>query len=313
MKDFLSKIPVPIVAVSLGLASLGNLLKPSSKFLYAFCGILALIFLLLMISKIIFCTPTFIEEFRMPVISSVFASFFMAVMVLTNYIADRFITFAFIIWVFSVIGHIILIIYFTIRRVYNFSLKDIFPTYFVTYVGIIVAAITSVPFKMQPVGKVIFVFGLAAYVVLFILITLRYIKHEVHVSLKPLFCIYTAPMSLAIAGYSAVFEQKSLKFLFIAGCIAQLLYLIVLTQLPKLLRSQFYPSFAAFTFPFVITATALKQVVANISTVATIPIWMTALVNIEIFIAIILVSYSVIHYLIYLYKILPMNRLKSQS
>ena len=136
MKDFLSKIPVPIVAVSLGLASLGNLLKPSSKFLYAFCGILALIFLLLMISKIIFCTPTFIEEFRMPVTSSVFASFFMAVMVLTNYIADRFITFAFIIWVFSVIGHIILITAFHIYKLFFLSYISQYVEYIISHLKI---------------------------------------------------------------------------------------------------------------------------------------------------------------------------------
>ena len=313
MKEFLSKIPLPIAGVGLGLASLGNLLKPYSISVYILCGILAFIFILMVASKFIFCAQDFIEEFRSPVISSVFAAFFMAIMVLTNYIPERFILFAFMIWIFAFIGHISLIIYFSIRRFSNFSLKDIFPTYFVAYVGPIVASVTCVPFKLQSVGKIIVILGLAAFIILFVLVTFRYFKHEVDVPLKPLLCLYTAPMSLTIAGYCAVFENKSLVLLFIGGCIAQTIYVIVLTQLPKFLKTQFYPSFAAFTFPFVITATALKQIVANFSAVMMVPSWLPIIVNIEIIIASILVFYTVVHYIIYLFKIVPKNKFKIQT
>lgn len=41
--------------------------------------------------------------------------------------------------------------------------------------------------------------------------------------------------------------------------LAQALFAVVLSRLPALLRLRFYPSYAAMTFPFVITATALGK------------------------------------------------------
>ena len=44
--------------------------------------------------------------------------------------------------------------------------------------------------------------------------------------------------------------------------LAQALFAVVLSRLPVLLRLRFYPSYAAMTFPFVITATALGKALA---------------------------------------------------
>lgn len=308
MKHFLSKVPIPTAAVSLGIASLGNLLRSTSEGLRTFCGIVAFLLLLLVFAKIILRPEIVKEEFKNPVVASVSATVFMATMQLTTYIYNSLGIISFIIWACAVVGHIILIIYYTKRILSNFSLKEIFPTCFVTYVGIIVASITSVSFKMQTLGRVLFIFGFFAYIVIFILVTYRYLKHEVHESVKPLFCIYTAPMSLTIAGYMSVFEQKSMLFMFILECLAQMLYLVVLIQLPKLLRSKFYPSFAAFTFPFVITVTALKQVADHIGAVYPLPSWMPVVIFIEKIIAIFLVIYTLVHYLVYLYTHLPFRR-----
>lgn len=313
MKYFLSKVPIPTAAVSLGLAALGNLLQSISESLRTFCGILSFLLLLLVIAKIIFCPSVVREEFKNPVISSVSATFFMATMQLTTYVYKSLGMVAFIIWLLAVIGHISLIVYYTKRMISNFSLQEIFPTCFVTYVGIIVASITSVSFRMQTLGRIIFAFGLASYIVIFVLVTYRYLKHEVHESFKPLFCIYTAPMSLTIAGYVSVFEEKSLMFMFVCECLAQILYLVVLSQLPKLLKSKFYPSFAAFTFPFVITVTALKQVASHIGAMYPLPVWISHVITIETIIAVAMVSFTVVHYVIYLYTHLPFHKSRKAS
>lgn len=312
MKHFLSKVPIPTAAVSLGLAALGNLLQSISEGLRIFCGTISFLLLLLVIAKIIFCLPTVKKELENPVLASVSATFFMTIMQLSTYV--KFLgPIALVIWAVAVTGHFILIGWFTKRMLSRFKLEDIFPTYFVTYVGIIVASITSSTFGLEAIGRIIFIFGFSAYVVMFILVTYRYFKHEVHESHKPLFCIYTAPMSLSIAGYMAVFEQKSLILVITMGLLAQILFLVVLTQLPKFLRSKFYPSFAAFTFPFVITATALKQVVSHIGEYYTIPNWMTYLLIIETIIAVLLIIYTVVHYLVYLYSHLPHLRKQLES
>ncbi len=308
MKHFLSKVPLPTAGVSLGLAALGNLLQPMSDIIRGICGVLSFLLILLVILKIIYCFNVAREEFKNPVVASVFAAFFMAIMQLTNYIEPYIPMIAFTIWTCAVIGHVLLIIHISKRMVMNFNLSDIFPTYFVTYVGIIVASITSVAFNLEWLGRIIFIFGFGAYIVMFVLVTYRYFKHEIHESLKPLFCLYTAPMSLSIVGYMSVFEQKSIMFVFVMVCIAQLLFLIVLTQLPKFIKSKFYPSFAALTFPFVITVTALKQVVYHIDRYYSAPNWMMYLLVIETIIAVLLVLFALAHYLIHLHSHLPHRR-----
>lgn len=302
MKRFLSQIPIPMAGVALGLAALGNLLQSVAGELRVFCGVMSLVLLLLVIAKFIRCPSVIMEDFKNPVIASVSATIFMTVMQLATYAYPYIGTLAFVIWGAAVIAHIALIIHYTKFFLLRFRLDEVFPTCFITYVGIVVTSVTSPVFGMETLGRAIFWFGLLAYVVMFALISLRYFKHEVHESLKPLFCIYTAPMSLTITGYMAVMGDKNLAAMIVMEVLAQLLYLAVLTQLPKLLRLQFYPSYAAFTFPFVITATALKQVLAHLSGFYAVPQWLNIVVGVETLIAAALVGYTVIHYLYYLFN-----------
>lgn len=293
-----------MAGVSLGLAALGNLLQSISGELRMVCGLLSTLLLLLIVAKFIFCPSAVQEDFKNPVIASVSATIFMSVMQLATYAYPYLGTIAFVIWGAAVLAHIALIIHYTKSFLLRFRLEEIFPTCFITYVGIVVASVTSASFGMETLGKGIFWFGLGAYMVMFALISYRYYRHEVHESLKPLFCIYTAPMSLTITGYMAVIEEKSLIAMIVMEILAQLLYLVVLTQLPKLMRLRFYPSYAAFTFPFVITATALKQVLNHMSSFYAVPQWLELLVALETVIAAAMVVYTVIRYIMYLFTCL---------
>ena len=302
MKHFLSQIPIPMAGVSLGLAALGNLLQNYSEGFRLFCGLFSFLMLALVIAKFIFCPSAIQEDFKNPVVAGVSATIFMTLMQLSTYVYPYIGTAAMVIWAAAVIAHAALIIYYTKMFLLRFRLEEIFPTCFITYVGIVVASVTSASFGLETLGQGIFWFGLFAYIVMFALISYRYVKHEVHESLKPLFCIYTAPMSLTITGYMAVMENKSIASVIVMAVLAQLLYVAVLTQLPKLMRIKFYPSYAAFTFPFVITATALKQVLAHLSAFYAVPQWMYVIVNLETVIAVVMVGYTAIHFLTYLSK-----------
>lgn len=304
MKRFLSQIPIPMAGVTLGLAALGNLLQSYSEGLRIFCGLLSLLMLLLVIAKFIFSPSSVQEDFKNPVVASVSATIFMSVMQLTTYAYPYVGTPAFVIWGVALIAHVALIIHYTKSFLLRFRLNEIFPTCFITYVGIVVASVTSASFGMEALGRGILWFGVFAYIGMFALISFRYFKHEVHESLKPLFCIYTAPMSLTITGYMAVIENKSLMSMIVMAVLAQVLYIAVLTQLPKLMRLRFYPSYAAFTFPFVITATALKQVLTHLSTFYAVPQWLYMVVYLETLIAVVMVGYTVIRFLVYLFKCL---------
>ena len=54
--------------------------------------------------------------------------------------------------------------------------------------------------KWFTLGYYIFWFGFVAYMLLLALVTYRYLHHPIPEAAKPLICIYTAPMSLSLAG-----------------------------------------------------------------------------------------------------------------
>ena len=82
---------------------------------------------------------------------------------------------------------------------------------------------------------------------------------EVPEPAQPLFCIYTAPISLCVAGYVQSVMPKNLAFLLVMAAAAAVLYVIALVKAVSCLKLKFYPSNAAFTFQFVISALAMKM------------------------------------------------------
>ncbi len=304
MREFLKGIPIPMAGVSLGFTALGNLLNAYSPILRWICGFIALILILLVLSKIFLCPRVVREEIKNPIIASVSATIFMSLMQLATYGADlpHMYQISFVIWAIAFCCHILLIIYFTLRLIYELKLHHIYPTCFVTYVGIIVSAITSPTFGLEKLGQIIFWIGFMVYIVLFIVITIRYMRHEIEEGARPLFAIYAAPMSLSLTGYLTVMNHPSITLIIVLEILAQVIYFVVLYQLPNLLKLPFYPSFAAFTFPMVITPFALQTELQYFTNNFDVQIsGIIALVLIlETSIAIGLVLYTLKHYIHYL-------------
>ena len=156
-------------------------------------------------------------------------------------------------------GHLFLMAWFTIAHVRGLKLENVFPTYFICYVGIIAGAVTSPAFGLQAFGEVLFWVGFALYPVLMVLITVRCLMHPTPHPARPLLCIFSAPASLSVVGYLAVADVPNLGFAMAILVVGQIMFALVATQLPKFVKGGFFPSFAAMTFPFVITATALVR------------------------------------------------------
>lgn len=301
MKNMIKNIPIPIAGVILGLTALGNLIQDYSNNLRLLCGLVAGLLTILLSIKFIAYPKQIKEEYKNPIIASVSATIFMSIMQLCTYVYPYVGHIAYYIWMISVISHLILMVWYAKTFLFQFSLDQVFPTLFITYVGIVVGSVTSAAFHKEHLGEILFWLGFILYIFVFLLITYRYMKVDLPESAKPLFCIYTAPMSLSLTGYLTVSQNISLEFIFVLEILAQILYIMVLTQLPKLLRLRFYPSYAAFTFPFVITAFGLKKFLAHLTSlnIAISPILHDLLI-IETIIATLLVLYTLIHFVIYL-------------
>ena len=259
MKALIKKVPVPTAGVALGLAALGNLLQPCTEILHLLCGAIACVLIVMLAAKIILFPSMIKDDMKNSIMASVSATLFMTRMQLATYAAPFAYPLAWGLWACAIIAHLGLMVWFTLRFITQFKLHEVFPTYFICYVGIIVASATSPVFGMEMIGRVLLWFGFACYLVLLALVTYRYVKHEIPETARPLFCIYTAPMSLSIVGYLACTTDPSLPAVMTMLVLAQALFVLVLFRLPHFMRLPFYPSFAAMTFPFVITATALGK------------------------------------------------------
>jgi exfoliative toxin A/B len=61
-----------------------------------------------------------------------------------------------------------------------------------------------------------------------------------------------------LAGYLSTFPEKNLAMVGGLTLLTLVMVISVIAYLPKMISNRFYPSFSAFTFPFVITAIGLK-------------------------------------------------------
>ena len=259
IRAFLKEVPVPTAGLALGVVAIGKLTGPYFAWLEVFCAAISIILIALVTAKAIICRKNLANDLHQPVQAAVFGTFFMTYMQLSTYLSLISLPAAQALWIAAVIGQFVLMIWFTRERYIEFKLGDVFATWFVCYVGIIVGSVTSPAVNLVIIGQGLFWFGFAAYIVLLFLVTARHAKLSLTAGAAPTFCIYAAPMSLSLAGYLAVYSEPNIIFVAVLEILAQILFIVVLSQLPKFLRGGFFPSFAAMTFPFVITATALTN------------------------------------------------------
>jgi len=298
MKDMIKKVPVPLCGVMLGFAALGNLLQSYGEGIRSVCGIVAAFLLVLVLLKLIMFPQMIKEDMKNPIMASVAGTLPMALMLLSTYVKPLIGGAAKYIWFFAIGLHIALIVYFTVKFILKLQLPKVFASYYIVYVGIAVAAVTAPAYEQFGIGTAAFWFGFVTLIALFILVTMRYVKcSEVPEPAQPLICIYAAPTSLCIAGYVQSVTPKSKTFLLAMLAVATVLYLFALYKVVGYLKLKFYPSYASFTFPFVISAIATKQTMACLANMGSPIPALQYVVLIETIIAVVLVVYTFIRFM----------------
>lgn len=298
MNNVIKKVPLPLCGVMLGTAALGNLLQSYSEGIRYVCGVFAAFLLILVLLKLILFPGAFKEDMKNPIMASVSGTFPMALMILSTYVKPFIGQAAYYIWLFAIALHIVLIIYFTITFIAKLAMPKVFASYYIVYVGIAVAAVTAPAYEKLSIGSAAFWFGLVTLVLLLVLVTYRYVKFkEIPDPAKPLICIYAAPTSLCIAGYVQSVTPKNYTFLMVMLAVATVLYIFALVKAISFLKLPFYPSYAAFTFPFVISAIATKQSMACAANLGHPMPFLSTVVLIETIIAVVLVAYTYIRFM----------------
>lgn len=263
MREVIQKVPIPLCGVMLGTAALGNLLESCSEGIRYICGGIAGILLAMVLLKLALYPGEVKEDLKNPILASVSGTFPMSLMLLSVYAKPWAGAAAYAVWLSAIGLHILLILCFTVKFIIKLDMPKVFASYFIVYVGIAVAAVTAPAYEKPALGIAALWFGFCSLIILFVLITLRYIRYkEVPEPSRPLICIYAAPTSLCIVGYLQSATSKNTVFLLGMFGAASLLYVFAFVKAIEYLRLPFYPSYASFTFPFVISATAAKQTAA---------------------------------------------------
>ena len=300
--NIIKKVPVPLCGVMLGFAALGNLLQSYGEGIRLVCGIVAAFLLILVLLKLIMFPKMIKEDMQNPIMGSVSGTFPMALMLLSTYVKPFIGPAAMYIWFFAIGLHIVLIVYFTVKFILKLQLPKVFASYYIVYVGIAVAAVTAPAFEQTGIGAAAFWFGFVTLIILLVLVTVRYVKcPQIPEPAQPLLCIYAAPTSLCIAGYVQSVTPKSRGFLLAMLAVATVLYIFSIVKAIGYLKLKFYPSYAAFTFPFVISAIATKQTMACLANMGQPMPVLKYVVLIETVIAVVFVVYTFIRFMGFLF------------
>lgn len=259
MEKIVKKLPIPIVGLMLGLAATGNLVLSYGNLYRNIFGVSSAIILILVLVKVIKYPIEVSTSLDNPLVASIFPTLSMGIMILATYVKPFESSLALGMWLIGLVIHGALIISFTRKYIFKFNIKEVLPSWFIVYVGIVVGSITAPAFDKLNIGQLLFWFGFISYLLLLPIVFKRiFIVKEVPEPVLPTITILCAPASLCLAGYISSFPEKNMFIVYFLLVISQLTLLYVLSQLPKLLKLQFYPSYSGFTFPLVISAISLK-------------------------------------------------------
>ena len=260
--NIIKKLPLPISGLILALLSLGNLLQDIHPYVRYLFGTIGCIFLILLILKVVLYPQDVRNDFENPIILSSCGTFSMSLMLLSTYVIPFMPSIAYIVWIIGIALHILLMIYFTYRFVIaSFDISTVYPTWWIVYVGITMGAITAHIHGLNEIGFICFAIGFVSMLITTPVVIYRYVNHrDIPNMNKPLICIHTALFSILIVGYLNSAADITNEFLIGIYIIACILYIFSFYKLVEYRNLEFYPSFSAFTFPFVISALATKGV-----------------------------------------------------
>ncbi|MGR5142889.1 TDT family transporter [Photobacterium sp. DNB23_23_1] len=295
--------PTPMAGLALGIASLGwcweNAADLGGQGQRVGAGIASILLMVLLV-KFLIHPKALWQDLSHPVVGSVVPTFAMGAMVVSKALGGDYPIAGQALWLAAVVLHLIFLALFTYHRVKDFELHHMVPSWFVPPIGIIVADVAFPGGALRPLAEGLQLFGMGIYAVMLPLMIYRLMfRHEIPDAAKPTIAIMAAPASLSLAGYLTVTPQPSPVIIALLGGIAVLMTFVIYLALFRLLRLTFSPGYAAFTFPLVISATAMFKATA----------WMTtqgydveyiqqvsALAHFELYAATAVVSYVALRY-----------------
>jgi len=238
-RKFVKSIPMATGGLALALAALGNLFRgmtvgagdnlvvlvppvfgANTDLAHFICGGLSFAVLVIFALKLFLDSAHAKEELKTPVPASVLPTATMAVMLLCTYIRPYIPDVSLAIWYTAVVVHICLMVFFFRRFVASFKLGNVFPSWFIAFVGLVAISVTAPLMAGMPnnlsqafnplvaavnplfLGQIAFYVGFVFYFVCLVMVVTRMNKVKVFLEpARPTVAIFTAPMALLVVGY----------------------------------------------------------------------------------------------------------------
>ncbi len=295
--NFLRQYPIPTAGLSLSLFALGNLVQDYSHGARLLLGGVAFLLYLPYLLKLLVLNARLKEPLENPVAASVLPTFTMATLLLAGYVKPYAPEAGTAVWYAGLVGHALLILWFSWMFLKGFALKKVFPSWFIVYMGIAVASASAPVTGRLDIGRMAFWFAFVSYFCLLPFVCWRLWKvGQVPDAARPTAVILAAPASMLLVGYMVSFEVKEPLLVWLLLVLSLFFYGVGVSYLLRLCRTSFTPGHAAFTFPLVISALTV-QMTAGYTGLA----WMAVLGHVQTAIAVLVVLWVLGGYLKFLF------------
>ncbi|MGL5415617.1 MAG: TDT family transporter [Clostridium sp.] len=262
IKKQLSKLenyPIGICGTVLAFMTISNAWKGFGiDFLKPISVIIAVGALTLMLVRAIMFPRKVAEEIKNPVLGSFYPTIDMALFLIASTIVNFVPHLAKGIWLFAVAFHFIIFLVFFFIRIKEHNFKDMIPSWFVVWIGMVVGTVASPGMGFDGIAKFLCYFGIFFYVVTWPVMVYRMFWHREKVEdhKMPTIGIMAAPASLCIAGYLTITQTPNMILLSFLAVTSLFNLGLVYTYIIGFIKKGFAPTYAALTFPLAISVVA---------------------------------------------------------
>lgn len=247
LKNLTSRLPLPVTLLALGWVVLGNILKDIIPFLSDICMIISMMLLIVTVFKIILNLKSFYRGIKSPAGLSMFASFSMALMLISVWMKGFLGKANIYIWILGVVLQTVIMVIFTIKYVLNFKIKYVFSSWFLVYSGIGIAAITCNDFGMIVLGRTVLKFTIFVSLVILPFVLIKLKSRGSTQAAKPIFSLICVPLGIIIPAMISISEPAPEKYMWTMFIAIQILLLITVIDMLIHLFHGFYPSWSCYT------------------------------------------------------------------
>ncbi len=259
----LANYPTAIAGLGLAIASLGLVwsqhVTHSTELQYLGALIAAALVLPLLL-KFSYRPSLLVKELRHPVAGAMLPVITMSIMVIAKSLAVQQLELAIALGFGAFSLQLFLWLSFAYYRSQHLVLEHFIPCWFIPPIGLALWVVVSPVALAPPLTKSILYGSLLAYVLLLPLVIYRLNVAPLALEQRPFLAILATPASLILLAFLVTTPELNPAFVYSLATLAVLMTLSVYLLLAfSLLKLPFSPTYAAFTFPLVVSSSALFQ------------------------------------------------------